>query len=120
MTGLLVSGVLGFMMGIVSVMQIRATSPLTHNISGTAKAGVQSILAFYIWGNEVTVKACLGECEVSTEVCTCCRVRGILRRRVETSEIPSTRTAGSAHASMPGLRNRMVIFRLIQYSTVGL
>ena len=61
MTGLLVSGLLGFMMGIVSVMQIRATSPLTHNISGTAKAGVQSILAFYIWGNEVTVKACLGE-----------------------------------------------------------
>eukprot|EP00752_Nemacystus_decipiens_P006798 g6103.t1 len=60
MTGLLVSGLLGFMMGIVSVMQIRATSPLTHNISGTAKAGVQSILAFYIWGNPMTVKACLG------------------------------------------------------------
>lgn len=61
MTGLLVSGLLGFMMGIVSVMQIRATSPLTHNISGTAKAGVQSIMAFYIWGNEITFKACLGE-----------------------------------------------------------
>lgn len=66
--GLLVSGLLGFMMGIVSVMQIRATSPLTHNISGTAKAGVQSIMAFYIWGNPITVKACLGECKVSPEL----------------------------------------------------
>ena len=65
-TGLLVSGLLGFMMGIVSVMQIRATSPLTHNISGTAKAGVQSIMAFYIWGNPITFKACLGECKVSS------------------------------------------------------
>eukprot|EP00904_Undaria_pinnatifida_P003370 jgi/Undpi1/13033/HiC_scaffold_8.g02696.m1 len=62
LSSLLVSGSLGFMMGIVSVMQasIRATSPLTHNISGTAKAGVQSAAAFYIWGNPATFYACLG------------------------------------------------------------
>jgi len=41
--------------GIVTVLQIKATSPLTHNISGTAKAAVQSMLAFYIWGNKATV-----------------------------------------------------------------
>jgi hypothetical protein len=35
-------------------------SPLTHNISGTAKAAVQSALAFYIWGNTPTVKGVLG------------------------------------------------------------
>ncbi|CAM9204872.1 unnamed protein product [Ectocarpus fasciculatus] len=58
--GLVVSGILGFLMGIVTVMQIRVTSPLTHNISGTAKAGVQSILAFYIWDNEATFLACVG------------------------------------------------------------
>ncbi len=63
--GTVMSGVLGFMMGIVTVMQIRATSPLTHNISGTAKAGVQSAMAFYIWGNEATLGACLGELQVA-------------------------------------------------------
>lgn len=35
------SGVMGFAIGLVTVMQVRATSPLTHNISGTAKAAVQ-------------------------------------------------------------------------------
>lgn len=59
--GLLITGMLGFMMGIVSVNQIRATSPLTHNISGTAKAGVQSALAFKIWGNKATFMACAGD-----------------------------------------------------------
>jgi solute carrier family 35 (GDP-fucose transporter), member C1 len=32
-------------------MQIKATSALTHNISGTAKACVQTVLAFWIWQN---------------------------------------------------------------------
>jgi GDP-fucose transporter C1 len=41
-------------------MQVKATSPLTHNISGTAKAAAQSLLAFYIWGNKATVKGILG------------------------------------------------------------
>lgn len=54
------SGVLGFMIGIVTVMQIRFTSPLTHNISGTAKAATQSALAYAYWQNEVTIMACLG------------------------------------------------------------
>mmetsp|Transcript_4643 Transcript_4643/g.7712 ORF Transcript_4643/g.7712 Transcript_4643/m.7712 type:complete len:355 (+) Transcript_4643:83-1147(+) len=58
--GMTAAGVFGFLIGIVTVMQIEATSPLTHNISGTAKAAVQSILAFYIWGNEATAGACAG------------------------------------------------------------
>ena len=44
-----VAGVFGFSIGIVTVLQIKVTSPLSHNISGTAKAAVQSMLAFYIW-----------------------------------------------------------------------
>mmetsp|Transcript_13465 Transcript_13465/g.13532 ORF Transcript_13465/g.13532 Transcript_13465/m.13532 type:complete len:326 (+) Transcript_13465:205-1182(+) len=55
-----VTGVMGFAIGLVTVMQVKATSPLTHNISGTAKAAVQSLLAFYIWGNEATLKGVLG------------------------------------------------------------
>eukprot|EP00164_Ancoracysta_twista_P006922 GFYU01009748.1.p1 GENE.GFYU01009748.1~~GFYU01009748.1.p1 ORF type:complete len:332 (-),score=134.92 GFYU01009748.1:209-1204(-) len=53
-------GVFGFMIGIVTVMQIKVTSPLTHNISGTAKACVQTILAFMIYGNPVTSQGAFG------------------------------------------------------------
>jgi solute carrier family 35 (GDP-fucose transporter), member C1 len=58
--GMTLSGLLGFAIGTVTVMQIKATSPLTHNISGTAKAAVQSIMAFYIWGNPATTKSVVG------------------------------------------------------------
>lgn len=54
------SGFFGFGIGIVTVLQIKATSPLSHNISGTAKSAVQSIMAFYIWKNQPTFKGILG------------------------------------------------------------
>lgn len=46
-----VGGLCGFAIGIVTALQIKVTSPLTHNISGTAKACVQTVLATY-WFNE--------------------------------------------------------------------
>ena len=55
-----VAGFFGFSIGIVTVLQIKATSPLTHNISGTAKAAVQSLMAFYLWGNQPTIMGVLG------------------------------------------------------------
>jgi GDP-fucose transporter C1 len=55
-----IAGVLGFAIGIVAVMQIQATSPLTHNVSSTAKACVQTALAFVIWKNTPTFNAILG------------------------------------------------------------
>lgn len=55
-----IAGFLGFAIGIVTVMQINYTSPLTHNISGTAKACVQSILALMIWQNPTTLKGNIG------------------------------------------------------------
>ena len=39
------AGVLGFSMGYVTGYQIQITSPLTHNVSGTAKSYVQTLLA---------------------------------------------------------------------------
>lgn len=57
---MLVAGFFGFSIGIVTVLQIKATSPLTHNISGTAKAAVQSMMAFVIWGNQATFMGILG------------------------------------------------------------
>jgi len=55
-----VAGFFGFSIGIVTVLQIKATSPLTHNISGTAKAAIQSLMAFYLWGNTPTILGVLG------------------------------------------------------------
>lgn len=55
-----VAGFFGFSIGIVTVLQIKATSPLTHNISGTAKAALQSLMAFAIWGNPATVMGIVG------------------------------------------------------------
>ncbi|GAX10840.1 solute carrier family 35 (GDP-fucose transporter), member C1 [Fistulifera solaris] len=59
-SAMMMAGFFGFSIGIVTVLQIKATSPLSHNISGTAKAAVQSILAFYLWGNEWTFLGLLG------------------------------------------------------------
>ena len=42
---LFLSGIFGFAIGYVTGLQIQVTSPLTHNISGTAKACAQTILA---------------------------------------------------------------------------
>jgi len=55
-----VAGIFGFAIGIVTVMQINVTSPLTHNISGTAKACVQTLLALWWYENETTAKAMFG------------------------------------------------------------
>jgi len=55
-----IGGLLGFAIGIVTVMQIQVTSPLTHNISGTAKACVQTLLALWWYQNPTTGKAMFG------------------------------------------------------------
>uniref|UniRef100_A0A7G3AGV3 Putative gdp-fucose transporter n=1 Tax=Lutzomyia longipalpis TaxID=7200 RepID=A0A7G3AGV3_LUTLO len=44
-----VSGLCGFAIGYVTALQIKVTSPLTHNISGTAKACVQTVIATEIY-----------------------------------------------------------------------
>lgn len=45
-------GIFGFSMGYVTSLQIKVTSPLTHNISGTAKACVQTLMAT-VWYSEI-------------------------------------------------------------------
>ncbi|VDK82065.1 unnamed protein product [Litomosoides sigmodontis] len=46
------SGIFGFLMSYITGWQIQVTSPLTHNISGTAKAAVQTVIAV-VWWREV-------------------------------------------------------------------
>lgn len=45
-------GVCGLAIGFVTALQIKVTSPLTHNISGTAKACAQTVIATQ-WYNDV-------------------------------------------------------------------
>lgn len=46
---LMLSGLCGLAIGYASNLQIKITSPLTHNISGTAKACAQTVLASYFY-----------------------------------------------------------------------
>lgn len=46
---LIVAGVFGIAIGYVTALQIQVTSPLTHNVSGTAKACAQTILACVVY-----------------------------------------------------------------------
>lgn len=49
---LTIGGLFGLTVGYVTSLQIQVTSPLTHNISGTAKASFHTVLATY-WYHEV-------------------------------------------------------------------
>ena len=46
---LIIGGICGFSIGYVTMLQIKVTSALTHNISGTAKACIQTVLATYCY-----------------------------------------------------------------------
>jgi GDP-fucose transporter C1 len=46
---MILGGVFGVAIGLVTMLQIKFTSPLTHNISGTAKACAQTVIA--VWAN---------------------------------------------------------------------
>lgn len=46
---LVTAGVFGIAIGYVTALQIQVTSPLTHNVSGTAKACAQTILACVVY-----------------------------------------------------------------------
>ena len=54
------AGIFGFLIGIVTIAQISLTSPLTHNISGTAKASVQTIIAVLFFGDKMTFRSAIG------------------------------------------------------------
>lgn len=50
-----IGGVLGVAISFAAAAQIKWTSPLTHNVSGTAKAAAQTVLALLIYRNPVTL-----------------------------------------------------------------
>lgn len=48
-TMIILSGIFGFGMSYVTLLQIQYTSPLTHNVSGVLKACLQTILGVFIY-----------------------------------------------------------------------
>ena len=54
------AGIFGFLIGIVTIAQISLTSPLTHNIPGTAKASVQTIIAVLFFGDKMSIRSAIG------------------------------------------------------------
>ncbi|XP_022181408.1 GDP-fucose transporter 1 [Myzus persicae] len=48
---MIIGGVCGLSIGYITVLQVQVTSPLTHNISGTAKSCFQTVLASF-WYNQ--------------------------------------------------------------------
>lgn len=57
---LLGGGIVGFLINFASFFQIKHTSALTHNVSGTCKAGVQTLIAILFLGETVDVQGALG------------------------------------------------------------
>jgi solute carrier family 35 (GDP-fucose transporter), member C1 len=58
------AGVLGFSMSYVTSLQIQVTSPLTHNVSGTAKAYAQTLLGVLHYNEVKTLLWWLSTCLV--------------------------------------------------------
>merc|ERR1719273_553114 len=56
----LIAGIFGFLINFASYIQIKFTSPLTHNVSGTAKAAAQTVIALYVFQNPTTAIGLLG------------------------------------------------------------
>ena len=94
---MLLGGVFGFLIGIVTTLQIKATSPLTHNISGTAKACVQTVLAFWIWQNPTSAENVAGIALVLAGS----MAYGYVRNLEMVAEAGAKRAASAAAAAPP-------------------
>ncbi|EGG20555.1 GDP-fucose transporter [Cavenderia fasciculata] len=55
-----IAGAMGYLISIAVFMQIKHTSPLTNSISATLKSCLQTILAVWVWGNEISFTNAIG------------------------------------------------------------
>uniref|UniRef100_A0A7S1G8B8 Sugar phosphate transporter domain-containing protein n=1 Tax=Bicosoecida sp. CB-2014 TaxID=1486930 RepID=A0A7S1G8B8_9STRA len=94
---MLLSGVFGFLIGICTIMQIQVTSPLTHNISGTAKAAVQTVLAFLIWQNPTSFMNIMGIALVLGGSLLYSYVRTMEMRRQDAAKAAAAKSSPAVH-----------------------
>uniref|UniRef100_A0A5K3FUW0 TPT domain-containing protein n=1 Tax=Mesocestoides corti TaxID=53468 RepID=A0A5K3FUW0_MESCO len=90
---MLISGIFGFAISYVTTWQIQVTSPLTHNISGTAKAAVQTILAALISLHFKSVLWWLGNSMVVAGSIAYAYVRHKISTREQALQLPQSRSA---------------------------
>ena len=57
---LIVSSILGYLINVATFLQIHVTSSLTHTISGTCKACVQSLLGGLVFGDKLDAISVIG------------------------------------------------------------
>ena len=58
---LLLGGFIGFLLNIVMFISIKYTSPLTHNLSGTLRASLQTLIAYFIFpGESISISKLIG------------------------------------------------------------
>jgi len=57
---LIISSILGYLINVATFLQINVTSSLTHTISGTCKACVQSLLGAVVFGDQLDSTSVLG------------------------------------------------------------
>jgi GDP-fucose transporter C1 len=79
------TGVAGFLINVAVFLQIKHTSPLTNNISGTAKAALQTVVAVLVFGDAITGLNVMGIALVMTG--------SALYSHVKLSEMRATRPA---------------------------
>jgi len=83
-------GVFGFAIGYVTGLQIQVTSPLTHNISGTAKACAQTVMATYWFSESKQLLWWLSNAIVLVGSAAYTRVRQVEMDRTHKSKVIST------------------------------
>jgi GDP-fucose transporter C1 len=78
----LFSGLLGFLINLAAYIQVKATSPLTHMVSGTFKGVIQTVVASFIFGNPLTGTFVVG----SAIVVVCSVAYGLLKFQEQKSQ----------------------------------
>ncbi|XP_052246391.1 GDP-fucose transporter 1-like isoform X1 [Dreissena polymorpha] len=98
------SGVFGFAIGTVTGLQIQFTSPLTHNISGTAKAAVQTVIACLYFNNVKSMLWWLGNVTVlgGSAAYTEVKRREMKKAHTHQSELASKLESGDKEAMLSG------------------
>lgn len=92
------SGLLGVMISFASAAQIKYTSPLTHNVSATAKAAAQTIISLHVYRNPITN---LGK--LSVGIVLCGSLFYTLIRRFEMKKMAAAEEAAKLDSDKVGL-----------------
>ncbi|XP_030621858.1 GDP-fucose transporter 1 isoform X2 [Chanos chanos] len=96
-----VGGVFGFAIGYVTGLQIKFTSPLTHNVSGTAKACAQTVLAVIYYASSKSMLWWTSNLMVLVGSFGYTWVKGLEMKKVQVPQEPHTSVTGQK--SDPGV-----------------